>query len=125
MREIEKLMQQKAADLLAGGTVDRVLAWRKGEFFYDNAPAVFAKAEDCAEIVYNEFCPANLCKYLMETSRKGLKTAVFLKPCDTYGVNQLLKDNRIKRNLIHAVGTPCSGMVDIKKIKAAGAKAIV
>ena len=90
MREIKKLMQDKAAGLLSSGAVDRVLAWRSGEFFYDNAPAFFSKAEECEQIVYDEFCPANLCKYLMQTSRKGLKTAVFLKPCDTYGVNQLL-----------------------------------
>ena len=102
MREIKKLMQDKAAELLASGAVDRVLAWRSGEFFYDNAPAFFATAEECPEIVYDEFCPANLCKYLIQTSRKGLKTAVFLKPCDTYGVNQLLKDNRIQRELVHA-----------------------
>ena len=125
MREIKKLMQDKAAELLASGAVDRVLAWRSGEFFYDNAPAFFSKAEECEQIVYDEFCPANLCKYLIQTSRQGLKTAVFLKPCDTYGVNQLLKDNRIQRELVHAIGTPCSGMLDIKKIKAAGAKAIV
>ena len=125
MREIKKLMQDKAAELLASGAVDRVLAWRSGEFFYDNAPAFFATAKECPEIVYDEFCPANLCKYLIQTSRKGLKTAVFLKPCDTYGVNQLLKDNSIQRELVYAVGTPCSGMLDIKKIKAAGAKAIV
>lgn len=125
MREINKLMREKAAKLLADGTVERVLAWRSGEFFYDNAPAFFADAEACQDIVYDEFCPANLSKYLMQTSRRGLRTAVFLKPCDTYGLNQLLKDHRVKRELVYAVGTPCSGMVDIKKIKAAGAKAIV
>lgn len=125
MREINKLMREKAAKLLADGTVERVLAWRSGEFFYDNAPAFFSDADACRDIVYNEFCPANLSKYLMQTSRQGLKTAVFLKPCDTYGVNQLLKDHRVRRELVYAVGTPCSGMVDIKKIKAAGATAIV
>ena len=41
MREIKKLMQDKAEELLANGAVDRVLAWRSGEFFYDNAPAFF------------------------------------------------------------------------------------
>ena len=54
MREINKLMQDKAAELLASGTVDRVLAWRSGEFFYDNAPTFFSKAEECAEIVYDD-----------------------------------------------------------------------
>ena len=125
MREINKLMREKAAKLLSEGTVQRVLAWRGGEFFYDNAPAFFADADACREIVYDEFCPANLSKYLIQSSRRGFKTAVFLKPCDTYGVNQLLKDHRVKRDLVYAVGTPCSGMVDIKKIKAAGAKAVV
>ena len=125
MQKIEKLLQKRAAELLAEGTVERVLAWQAGEFFYDNAPAAVGSADECDKLVYNEFCPANLCKYLIETSHAGKKTAVFLKPCDTYGVNQLLKDNRIKRELVYAIGTPCSGMLDINKIKAAGAKGII
>lgn len=125
MRKIEKLLQARAAELLQQGSVDCVLAWRAGEFFYDNAPALVTSAEECGGLVYNEFCPANLSKYLLNTCRQGKKAAVFLKPCDTYGVNQLLKDNRIKRELVYAVGTPCSGMVDINKIKAAGAKAVL
>ena len=125
MQKIEKLLQKRAAELLAEGTVERVLAWQAGEFFYDNAPAAVSSADECDKLVYNEFCPANLCKYLIETSHAGKKTAVFLKPCDTYGVNQLLKDNRIKRELVYAIGTPCSGMLDINKIKAAGAKGII
>ena len=125
MQKIEKLLQKRAAELLAEGTVERVLAWQAGEFFYDNAPAAVSSADECDKLVYNEFCPANLCKYLIETSHAGKRTAVFLKPCDTYGVNQLLKDNRIKRELVYAVGTPCGGMLDIKKLKAAGAKGII
>ena len=125
MQTTMKLMQDKARELLEKGAVSKVLAWRAGEFFYDNAPAAFTAPEACEDILYNEFCPANLSKYLMETSRNKEKTAVFLKPCDTYGVNQLLKDNRIKREYVYAIGTPCSGMLDIKKIKAAGCKGII
>ena len=125
MQKIEELLKKRAAELLAGGEIKRVLAWQAGEFFYDNSPAAVESVEDCAKLVYNAFCPANLSKYLIEASHAGKKTAVFLKPCDTYGVNQLLKDNRIQRALVYAIGTPCSGMVDIKKIKAAGAKAII
>ena len=118
-------MQEKAVALLKSGQVSKVLAWRSGEFFYDNSPAAFTDSEACNELVYDEFCPANLSKYLIEASRKKEKTAVFLKPCDTYGVNQLLKDNRIQREYVYAIGTPCSGMLDIKKIKAAGCKGIL
>ena len=124
MQKIAELMRAKAVELLQSGKAERVLAWRAGEFFYDNAPAVFNDVDACQEIVYNEFCPANLAKYLIEATKQQKKTTVFLKPCDTYGVNQLLKDHRIKREYFYAVGTPCSGMLDVKKIKELGAKAI-
>ena len=125
MQKIEELLKKRAAELLASGAVEQVLAWQAGEFFYDNAPAAVESVADCVTLVYNEFCPANLSKYLIEASHAGKKTAVFLKPCDTYGVNQLLKDNRIKRELVYAIGTPCGGMLDIKKIKAAGVKGVI
>ena len=125
MQKIAELMRAKAVELLESGKAERVLAWCAGEFFYDNAPAAFSDVNACKEIVYNEFCPANLAKYLIEATKQQKKTAVFLKPCDTYGVNQLLKDNRIKREYFYAVGTPCSGMLDEKKMKALGAKAIL
>lgn len=125
MQKIEELMRVKAAALLQDGTADCVLAWRKGEFPYDHATAVFHTNEELQELTYDCFCPANLAKYLIQTSRAGKKAAVFLKPCDTYGVNQLLKDHRIRRDLVHAVGTPCGGMLDIRKIRAAGCRGIL
>ena len=125
MQKIEELMREKAAALLQDGTADCVLAWRRGEFPYDHATAVFHTGEELEELTYDCFCPANLAKYLIQTSRAGQKAAVFLKPCDTYGVNQLLKDHRIRRDLVHAVGTPCGGMLDIRKIRAAGCRGIV
>jgi formate dehydrogenase subunit beta len=109
MQKIAALMRQKAQELLSSGQVQQVAAWRKGQLAYDNAPAVFTSPEACADLVYDEFCPANLSKYLLAATKKKLKTAVFLKPCDTYGVNQLLKDNRVQREYVYAIGTPLSG----------------
>ncbi|MDY3867928.1 MAG: 4Fe-4S dicluster domain-containing protein [Pyramidobacter sp.] len=125
MQRLTTLMRQKAAELIASGTVENVLAWRSGEFFYDTSPALFASESECGDIVYSEFCPANLSKYLIAQSALGKKTAVFLKPCDTYGTNQLIADHRVKRELVHAVGTPCSGMIDINKVRAKGCKGIL
>ncbi len=43
-KKIEKLMQKRAAELLAeNGTVERVLGWQAGEFFYDNAPVLWQR----------------------------------------------------------------------------------
>ena len=36
----------RAKELLADGTVNRVLGWKKGEFCYDVSPAVFNSEAD-------------------------------------------------------------------------------
>ena len=46
MQKIEKLLQKRAAELLAEGTVERVLAWQAGEFFYDNTPAAVSSVDN-------------------------------------------------------------------------------
>lgn len=111
---------EKAASLLADGTVDRVLGWKTGEFSYDVTPAVFTDAKDMEEgFVWNDFCGANFSKYLVAQTRKGEgKILVFLKPCDTYSFNQLLTEHRFDREKVYAVGIPCEGMVDPSKVKA-------
>ena len=121
MQEVKReILVQKAAELLADGTVDRVLGWRNGEFKYDVTPAVFNTKEALEnEFVWNDFCGANFSKYLVkETLKSEKKVLVFLKPCDTYSFNQLLTEHRFEREKVYAVGIGCDGMIDINKIKA-------
>ena len=116
---IQDVLVQKAAALLANGTVDRVLGWKKGEFVYDVTPAVFSSAEELQkDFVWNSFCGANFSKYLIkETQKSEGKVLVFLKPCDTYSFNQLLTEHRFDRERVYAVGIPCEGMLDINAVK--------
>ena len=118
---------EKAQKLLADGTVNRVLGWKKGEFSYDVTPAIFTSAEDMKkDFVFDDFSGANFSKYLVKETRKGDgKILIFLKPCDTYSFNQLLTEHRFDREKVYAVGIPCDGMVDIGKIKAKLGDAIV
>ena len=53
-------------------------------------------------------------------SKKEGKTAVFLKPCDTYSFNQLVKEHRIKRENVYVIAVECLAKLDINKIKAQG-----
>ena len=123
---MQEMIKAKAIELLQSGTVDRVLGWKAGEFFYDLTPAVFTSVEQIeADFVYSVFSGANLSKYLVKESRKGGKVAAFLKPCDTYSFNQLIKEHRIWRENVYIVGIACDGMCDIEKIRAAGAKGIL
>ena len=122
---MQAMMEKRAIELLENGTVDRVLGWSAGEFIYDVTPAVFESADEVRDrFIYNDFCGANLSKYLVKESRKEGKILVFLKPCDTYSFNQLLAEHRIKRENIYVIGVECYGKADVEKLKAMGLKGI-
>ena len=136
----EKLIE-KAKSLLADGKVQKVLGWKRGLFDEDITPAVFTSAEELdKDFVFNKYCKANLSKYLVKITREievkksttrmnntmakqrdpNAKDApipsevvlVFLKPSDTYSFTQLLKENRITREDVYAVGVPCQDTLD-------------
>ena len=115
-----QMLCDRAVSLLENGTVTAVLGWRRGEFDWDMTPAVFTTAEDIENnFIYNDFCGANLSKYLLRQTRKiEGKILVFLKPCDTYSFNQLLTEHRFDREKVYAIGIPCDGMADIGRVRA-------
>lgn len=114
----------RAKELLANGTVARVLGWKKGDLAYNPEPAFFDKAEELDEFVYDGFCGANLSKYMIEASKLEGKTMVCLKPCDSYSFVQLMKEHRVDREKAYIVGVACKGKLDIEKAKALGIKGI-
>ena len=120
MKDVELKMLERAKELLSSGEVARVIGWKKGEFEFDPVPASFETVEELDGFVYNYFCGANLSKYLIQMSKKEGKTAVFLKPCDTYSFNQLVKEHRVKRENIYVIAVECLAKLDINKIKAQG-----
>lgn len=136
----EKLVERAKA-LLAEGKVRSVIGWRKGLFEDDITPSVFKDAEDLEKnFVFNKYCRANLSKYLVKYTREieikksttrtnnamakqrdpnaqdapipEEKVLVFLKPGDSHSFTQLLKENRIARDDVYAVGIPCSCTLD-------------
>ncbi len=122
---MQEQLKQRAKELLADGTVTRVVGWEAGEFAYDITPAVFETEEEIdAKFVYDDFCSANLSKYMIKESRKEGKVLVFLKPCDSYSFNQLLKEHRILRDKVYIIGIPSYGKADVDKIKAKGIQGI-
>ncbi|MBQ8685930.1 MAG: 4Fe-4S dicluster domain-containing protein [Clostridia bacterium] len=124
MKDVEMKMLERAKALLGSGEVARVIGWKKGEFYFDPVPASFESVEELSDFVYNGFCGANLSKYLIQMSKKEGKTAIFLKPCDSYSFNQLVKEHRIVRENIHVIAIECQGKLDIEKIKAQGVSAV-
>ena len=123
---MQEQMISRAKALLQDGTVDRVLGWKIGEFKYDLTPAVFKSAEEIdSDFVYNTFSCANLSKYLVKETRKdGGKILIFVKPCDSYSLQQLIKEHRVNREKIYIIGIECFGKTDIEKVKDRGLSAI-
>ena len=120
MTELENKILEKAKTLLESGEVQRVVGWKKGEFYYDPSPATFDSVDSLKDFVYNDFCGANLSKYLINISKLEGKTAVFLKPCDTYSFNELVKEHRIVREKILVIAIECNGKLDNQKLLAKG-----
>ena len=124
MQKTAGLIKKRALELLADGTVTKVLGWEEGDFFYDVTPAFFDK-DTVENLVYGSFCGANLSKYLIKATKETEgKILVFLKPCDTYSFNQILTEHRVDREKVYVVGVECKGMLDIEKIKAQGIKGV-
>ncbi|MCL2215903.1 MAG: 4Fe-4S dicluster domain-containing protein [Defluviitaleaceae bacterium] len=117
---MQELMKAKAKELLAGGIVQKVLAWKKGDFPQNPAPAFFADESQLDEMVYDKFCAANLAKFMVEAKKEDGKTLVFLRPCDTYSYNQLLKENRVSREKAYIIGVGCEGVVAVEEMQGTG-----
>ena len=112
-----EILLDKAKELLSAGVADRVLGWTEGEFSYDQSPKIFDSIESLDSFVYDDFCGANLSKYLIEQTRQKHKVVVFLKGCDTFSFNQLLNEKRINRDLVTPIVIGCAGKLDVNKIK--------
>ena len=110
----------RAKELLENGTVARVLGWKKGEHNYDPEVAFFNDAKSLESFVYNGFCGANLSKYMIEASKMEGKTLVFLKPCDSYSFQQLMKEHRVDREKAYIIGVGCWGKLDTRKLGTEG-----
>jgi ferredoxin len=109
-------LMDRAKSLLQSGEVSRVLGWKKGENTFDVEVAFFENVEALDEFVYNGFCGANLSKYMIEASKKEGKTLVFLKPCDSYSYNQLLREHRVDREKAYIIGVGCKGKLSLSQI---------
>ena len=105
-------MKDKAQELLRTGAVDQVLAWKEGSLPCYPEPHFFTTVESVAQLTYSQFCTANLSRYLIDN--KGRKTLVFLRPCDAYSYNQLLKENQVARADAYIIGIGCPGCVAVE-----------
>lgn len=112
MQEIMNRIKARAIELLADGSISRVIGWEKGETETDWSPALFESAEEMEHFVYGDYAGANLSKYCLKFNKAEGKTLVILKPCDTLSFKQLLHEHRLDREKFYLIGAGCTGMKD-------------
>jgi formate dehydrogenase subunit beta len=106
-------MRDIAGRLLKECDVEMVIGFRKGTMPMMNEPCFVTKPEDVQSLVWDSNCGINLANYL--TNRKE-KIAVFAKGCDSRNIVTHIIENKIKRDQVHIIGVPCTGMIDKRKI---------
>ncbi|MGN0183919.1 MAG: 4Fe-4S dicluster domain-containing protein [Aristaeellaceae bacterium] len=121
---MQRMMIDRAKELLASGQVSRVLGWEQGEHSWDRTPAFF-DGGNIENLKYDGFCGPNVSKYLVAEAAKEGTVLAFLKPCDSWSFNQLATEHRINTDRIYAIGVGCKGKIDVEKVRAKGIKGIL
>lgn len=115
-------IKEIAGRLLNDCTVEMVIGFRKGTMPMMNEPCFAKTADEVDALVWDSNCGINLANYL--TNRKE-KVAVIAKGCDSRNIVTHIIENKIKRDQVHIIGVPCTGMIDKRKIAGAVAGEIL
>lgn len=114
MNELTRKMRETAKKLLSEGQVKFVVGWEKGTFAHVSPPVFVANEGEVERLIWDEYCLNNLAKYLLDYKHMEGKIALFVKGCDSRGVNRLLQDKQVERDKVYLIGIPCPGLKDSK-----------
>lgn len=107
-----EIIRKKAESLLTKGEVRCFIGFGKGQLPVHSPPLFIDKGEEAGQLIWDDFCIANLAIYLLNISHEEGKVGVVLKGCDSRGVMRLIQDNQLERDKIVIIGVPCRGMKD-------------
>ncbi|HCY84202.1 MAG TPA: 4Fe-4S ferredoxin [Desulfobacteraceae bacterium] len=131
--ELNDTLRDIAKKLLEEGRVDAVLGFRQSSLAHMTEPFLATTAEQADQLVFNSCCRMNLAVYLTpdlfrsgrpESGKKSPRVAVTAKGCDSRNIVTQIQENRYKRDQVHIIGLPCTGMADKAKLLAAAPEGI-
>ena len=116
MHTYTKKIQSLAKDIIKQGKAEVVIGFKLGTIPMTTSPFIARDEENADKIAWSSTCGLNLANYLPNIKETEGKIAIFAKGCDSRNIVTHIVENKIKREKLHIIGVPCTGMVDKKKI---------
>lgn len=118
MKNINEKLKSTAKQLLSDKQVDFVIGYTSGSTNTKTTPAFISNPDDVEKLIWNPLCALTLPTFMLDYRNSDAKAAVVVKGCDSKAVNRLIHDRQLKRENIHVIGIPCSGILDETKVAA-------
>ncbi len=109
-------IRETAKKLLEDGTVDVFIGYKKGTVPMMNEPVLVSDPADTDVLFWDSNCGLNLCNYL--TGRTD-KIGILATGCNSRNMVTHVIENQIKREQLHIVGVPCTGIINHRAVKRA------
>ncbi|MEJ2023529.1 MAG: 4Fe-4S dicluster domain-containing protein [Deltaproteobacteria bacterium] len=116
MIEYTEKIRAVARKLLEEGTVDVFIGYRKGSVPMMNEPVLIRDPAKTDLLHWDSNCGLNLCNYL---TRRSEQIGILATGCNSRNMVTHIIENQIKREQLHIVGIPCTGMIDHRAVKRA------
>jgi len=116
MPEYATKMREIAKRVLEDGKADVVIGYKKGSIPMVNEPVLISDPDGVENLVWDSHCALNLCTYL--TGRKD-RIGIIVNGCNSRNIVTHIVENKIKREQLHIIGVPCTGMIDHRAVKRA------
>jgi formate dehydrogenase subunit beta len=116
MIEYTEKIRAVARKLLEEGTVDVFIGYRKGSVPMMNEPVLIRDPAKTDLLHWDSNCGLNLCNYL---TRRSERIGILATGCNSRNIVTHIIENQIKREQLHIVGIPCTGMIDHRAVKRA------
>jgi formate dehydrogenase (coenzyme F420) beta subunit len=105
-------VRAQARELLAEKRVEYVLGYEAGSDGKNARPLFARTPEEADRLIFDETCTHNLTTYLTESSRRGKKIGILVKPCDARSLIVLIQERQCSGDGVAAIPVTCPGIVE-------------
>lgn len=123
MQVYAERIRKRAGELLGQGKVDLFIGYAAGSVPMQNRPVMIRRSEEAGQLWWDSFCSLNLANYL---AGRRERVGIVATGCNSRNIVTHIIENQVKREQLHIVGIPCSGMIDQRLVtKAAKGKEVL